>query len=63
MSQSSVHDFGKLYRAAFAERDPEKKTKLLREVQQHLHIWQETEEGQPFQRKLSSTACAVSSVA
>jgi hypothetical protein len=64
MSQSSIHDFGKLYRAAFAERDVEKKSKLLREVQQVLQVWQQSEERQPASRKLArSVAGGVSSAA
>ena len=64
MSQSSIHDFGNLYRAAFAERDVEKKSKLLREVQQVLQVWQQSEERQPASRKLArSVAGNVSSAA
>ncbi len=32
-------DFGDLYRAAFAERDPERKLLLLHEVQSRLEQW------------------------
>jgi hypothetical protein len=42
MSQGQSADFGKLYRAAFAERDPDKKLSLLREVQQALHSWHQS---------------------
>jgi predicted sugar kinase len=56
MSQGSIHDFGKLYRAAFAERDLEKKSKLLREVQQVLQVWQQTEECQLASHKLARSA-------
>ncbi len=45
MTQGKPADFANLYRAAFAERDPDKKLTLLREVQQLLHSWQQTEEG------------------
>jgi len=34
-------DFGQLYRAALAETDPEKKSRLLREVQFILLQWQQ----------------------
>ena len=39
MSQGQTADFAQLYRAALAERDPDKKLMLLREVQQALHSW------------------------
>jgi hypothetical protein len=58
MSQGSIHDFGKLYRAAFAERDLEKKSKLLREVQQVLQVWRQTEECQPASRKLARSGAS-----
>jgi hypothetical protein len=35
-------DFGRLYRAAFAECDPEKKSLLLKEVQRALQEWEQT---------------------
>jgi hypothetical protein len=64
MTQVMVGDFGRLYRAAFAERDPEKKSHLLREVQQLLHVWRQAEDGQPSPRKLvSSAAASASSIA
>lgn len=34
-------DFGQLYRAALAETDPERKSRLLREVQLILLQWQQ----------------------
>jgi hypothetical protein len=34
-------DFGQLYRAALAEADPERKSRLLREVQLILLQWQQ----------------------
>jgi hypothetical protein len=64
MSQTRTHhDFGKLYRAAFAERDLEKKSKLLREVQQVLQVWQQTEECQSPSRKLVRSAASGASTA
>jgi hypothetical protein len=63
MIQCSTHDFGKLYRAAFAERDLEEKSKLLREVQQRLQVWQQTEECQPSTRKLTRSAASGASSA
>ena len=36
MTQNNVIDFGKLYRAAFAERDPERKQVLLSQVQKAI---------------------------
>jgi len=32
-------DFGKLYRAAFAEREPERKVILLKQVQDVINQW------------------------
>lgn len=36
MAQDNTNDFGTLYRAAFAERDPEKKQILLSQVQKAI---------------------------
>jgi len=36
MAQYDTNDFGSLYRAAFAERDPEKKQILLSQVQKAI---------------------------
>ena len=47
MSQGQAADFGRLYRAAFAERDPDKKLTLLREVQQVLHSWHQSVDSVP----------------
>ncbi len=67
MTQGKPADFAILYRAAFAERDPDKKLTLLREVQQLLHSWQQTEEGpiasnpeiKPHSRRLVRAASIV----
>ena len=40
-SMAETDDFGHLYRAALAETDPEKKSRLLREVQLILLQWQQ----------------------
>ena len=37
----TIEDFGQLYRNALAEREPEKKTVLLRQVQARLDQWQQ----------------------
>jgi hypothetical protein len=64
MNQNICRDFGGLYRAAFAERDPERKLHLLREVQHVLHVWQQQEDPQSVQRKpvASATAAGASSL-
>jgi hypothetical protein len=36
-------DFGKLYRAAFAERDPERKLALLSQLHRAIKPWEEEE--------------------
>ena len=41
MTSDTFRNFGELYRAAFAERDPERKSLLLREVQQTIERWDE----------------------
>jgi hypothetical protein len=41
MTYGDFRDFGELYRAAFAERDPASKTRRLSEVQKALDDWQE----------------------
>jgi hypothetical protein len=41
MTYGDSRDFGELYRAAFAERDPATKTLRLSEVQKALDDWQE----------------------
>jgi len=38
---AETYEFGQLYRAAFAETDPEKKSRLLGEVQFILLQWQQ----------------------
>jgi hypothetical protein len=40
---SANADFGSLYRAAFAERDPEKKLLLLSQVQKVVKPWEHDE--------------------
>jgi len=41
MEQDNFRDFGELYRAAFAERDPTRKLVLLHEVQKRIDQWEE----------------------
>jgi hypothetical protein len=41
MTYGDFKDFGELYRAAFAERDPETKALRLSEVRKALDDWQE----------------------
>jgi len=41
MEQDNVRDFGELYSAAFAERDPSRKLVLLHEVQKRIDQWEE----------------------
>ena len=38
---SEFRDFGELYRAAFAECDPQKKSHLLKQVHQALLEWEQ----------------------
>jgi hypothetical protein len=38
--KSAHTDFGSLYRAAFAERDPDKKLVLLSQVQKEIKLWE-----------------------
>jgi len=38
---SEFSDFGELYRAAFAECDPERKSHLLKQVRQALVEWEQ----------------------
>jgi hypothetical protein len=40
MATAIFDDFAQLYRAAFAECDPERKSRLLSEVQQALAEWE-----------------------
>ena len=44
MSQGNSADFGAIYRAALAERDPERKLILLRNVKEALVLWQVADE-------------------
>ena len=37
-----TRDFGELYRAAFAESDPDRRLKLMAEVNQALLEWEQT---------------------
>lgn len=39
MAVENLKDFGNLYRAAFAERDPKQKAALLHEVQKRIDQW------------------------
>jgi len=41
MNQMNNFDFGKLYRAAFAERDPQKKLVLLSQVHSVVKPWED----------------------
>ncbi len=41
MAHSTFDNFGDLYRAAFAEQDPEKKLFLLGEVRKAIEKWEE----------------------
>jgi len=45
MTSDTFRNFGELYRAAFAERDPERKSLLLREVQRTIERWDEPPQG------------------
>ena len=47
-------NFGDLYRAAFAERDPQRKCSLLGEVQRVLKSWEESEEAGPAHLKVEA---------
>jgi len=58
MVSSMFEDFGRLYRAAFAECDPEKKSRLLSEVQQALVEWERETQGSPFWTATSSDSRA-----
>ncbi len=42
MRQTDAYDFTKLYRAAFAERNPDRKLVLLGQVQQAIENWHQT---------------------
>jgi hypothetical protein len=44
MATAMFDDFGQLYRAAFAECDPEIKSRLLSEVRQALAEWERNAE-------------------
>jgi hypothetical protein len=44
MDHIPTSNFGELYRAAFAERNPERKCTLLGEVQRVIKSWEESEE-------------------
>jgi hypothetical protein len=41
---AEFNDFGKLYKAAFAEREPERKLFLLKQVQNAIEEWQKHSE-------------------
>ena len=59
MSNGSITDFGSVYRAALAERDPEKKLALLRDVQETLLTWRIADEnmtGPPSKRAAKSAS-------
>ncbi len=47
-------DFGRLYREALAERNPERKQLLLRNVQEALDIWARAGAVQPQLRPVAS---------
>jgi hypothetical protein len=40
MASNQFHDFSELYRAAFAEQNPEKKLQLLSAVQRAIREWE-----------------------
>lgn len=44
MSQNEAYDFTKLYRAAFAERNPDRKLVLLGQVQRAIQNWEQATE-------------------
>jgi hypothetical protein len=48
MAVAGFANFGELYRAAFAECDPEKKSELLHQVQITLAEWQRQSETPPL---------------
>ena len=41
MNITQFRNFGELYRAAFAERDPDKKSLLLTEVKKNIEQWEQ----------------------
>jgi len=51
---ATSEDFGRLYRNALAERDPERKQVLLRCVQETLDAWAQAGAAQPRSRPVSA---------
>lgn len=51
-------DFGNLYRAAFAERDPAKKLVLLSAVQKAIVEWEQSGEAEPNALRLRPQSVA-----
>jgi hypothetical protein len=48
MSVTEFNDFGKLYKAAFAEREPQLKLALLRQVQKAIEKWMQQHAESPY---------------
>ena len=51
MAHSTFDNFGDLYRAAFAEQDPEKKLFLLSEVRKAIEKWEQQASRSPLAEK------------
>jgi hypothetical protein len=57
MRDSRFDNFGDLYRAAFAESNPEVKQMLLANVKRELDLWAESELSRPISPSVGPKPC------